>query len=49
MTRKIDIGRDEAEMLVDILEARTLYETDKRLDWLAEDIRKLFGMVTKGG
>lgn len=35
-----DISRDEAEMLVDLCEATH----DKRLWWLAENLRKQWGM-----
>lgn len=49
MPRYIGITRDEAENLVDIIEKRdrTVFG-DVRLDWLADEIRELFGM-TKGG
>lgn len=40
MTRTVELSRAEAEMLVDLCEITC----DKRLWWLADDIRKKFGM-----
>ena len=44
MTRKIDISRDEAEALVDLIDAEN---APWPLDQLAIEIRALFGMCTK--
>ncbi len=41
MSRAIELSRDEAEMLVDLCEATQ----DKRLWWLASDLRGQWGMV----
>ena len=41
MARPLNLTRDEAEMLVDLCEATH----DKRLWWLAEELRKQWGMV----
>jgi hypothetical protein len=54
MARTIDLSRDEAEMLVDILD-HVLYgeplppmvPTDGRLNDLADTIREMFGMVMR--
>ena len=40
MARPITLTRDEAEMLVDLCENTC----DKRLHWLAEELRKQWGM-----
>jgi hypothetical protein len=39
----IQLSRDEAEMLVDLCEATH----DKRLWWLAEDLREQWGMCAQ--
>ena len=45
MTRPVELTRDEAEMLVDLCE-NTI---DKRLHWLAENLRKQWGMSPMEG
>ena len=40
MARPLVVSRDEAEMLVDLCEATH----DKRLWWLAEELREQWGM-----
>ena len=46
MPRPIEISRDEAEMLVDLLEGNKPLRGDLQPE-LAAEIRKLFGMVTR--
>lgn len=47
--RTMELTRDIAEMLVDLIEQRDLINApgDMRLDILAQEIRQEFGMVTK--
>lgn len=43
MSNIITLSRDEAEMLVDLLEGRTTHRAGQRVD-LASELRGLFGM-----
>lgn len=44
MTRKLNLTRDDGELLVELLD--TVRGKDMRLDIINDDIREMFGMVT---
>lgn len=46
MARNLSICRDEAEILVEIIEASEQFKSDTRIKQVDADLRGLFGMST---